>query len=284
MHLIKVDYVQVLADLQLQHPTEFNTSFHTAEEAPHYERPSEEPYSFKRWLALILQSRGLRLESMQTIPFSRREARLLLDAAEASIQTRTVNRMFREDIDEEIIPKFSSLKFPKEGLFMRLNACSAKDGARKNPQITSLHSAEEIVLLLVTSIRARNALFKCMETGEQFELFFLPFDLRMRSENEYRVFCPPDGSTISGISQYQWHKRWKHADQTTEDAQQLMRNISHGCEALRLQILQALRSDDETDNLLLKQGFSFDVLFDDQTKQCELIELNVFGTRNHVQF
>lgn len=34
------------------------------------------------------------------------------------------------------------------------------------------------------------------------------------------------------------------------------------------------------DDLLLKQGFSFDVFYDEEHDKCELVELNVFGIRS----
>ncbi|KAK6078446.1 hypothetical protein SCUP515_04470 [Seiridium cupressi] len=278
MRLVKIKYSQVLADLEQRQPTDFNTSFHTAEEAPNLERPSEEPYLFKRWLSLILRSRGLSGESAQIITFSRAQTRLLLDAAEGSIQIGTVNRIYAEDIEEEILPKLSSLEMPPTGLFMRLNACSAKDGVTSKPGQSSLHSPEEIILLLMTSLRARNALSNCLERNGQFELFFLPFDERMQSENEYRVFCPPGGENISGISQYQWHKPWKYANRM--DAVPIAATIAACCQTIKLQILQELQQTSKLDNLLRQQGFSFDVLFDEERSTCELVELNVFGVRS----
>jgi len=37
---------------------------------------------------------------------------------------------------------------------------------------------------------------------------------------------------------------------------------------------------DELDELMLKQGFTFDFLWDGERERCELIELNSFGTRS----
>ncbi|KAI0430129.1 hypothetical protein F5Y09DRAFT_308538 [Xylaria sp. FL1042] len=212
VRLANVDIFEVLADIQQRNTyralandlavPRFNTSFHTKHEAPDLPaRLSEQPYSFKRWLPLILRT------------FTRAQARLLLSAAEASIQSRHINRLYREDLDEEILPILKSLSFSPDGLFMRLEACSAKDGAQGIPGNSALRSVDEILLLLLTSVRARNAHLNAFEAGiKAFELFFTPWNGRMRSEREYRVFCPPfcpeDSPRISAISQYAWHKNW----------------------------------------------------------------------------
>lgn len=61
------------------------------------------------------------------------------------------------------------------------------------------------------STRTRNVLRLCLEDRRPFELFFVPLDARMRSEDECRVFFPLGNESISGISQYQWHKPGKYA-------------------------------------------------------------------------
>ncbi|KAK2037958.1 hypothetical protein LZ31DRAFT_609954 [Colletotrichum somersetense] len=105
-----------------------------------------------------------------------------------------------EDLDEEIAPAFSALHFPSEGLFVRLNACSPKDGAQKVLRKVSLHSATEIIFRLVPSGRCRAALEDCLNASIPVELFFLPFDKRMAPEREFRVFCRPEDCRITGIN------------------------------------------------------------------------------------
>jgi hypothetical protein len=39
-------------------------------------------------------------------------------------------------------------------------------------------------------------------------------------------------------------------------------------------------STDGMGELMLKQGFSFDIIFDEAAQRCALIELNVFGARS----
>ncbi|KAI0548163.1 hypothetical protein F4679DRAFT_328056 [Xylaria curta] len=296
--LVNIDHFEVLADIEQQyssrsraHPDEsararFNTSFHTEREAPGLPtRPSEKPYSFKRWLPLILRSRGLASSDAQIITFSLAQARLLLQVADASIPSGTINRIYREEIDEEIVPAFKSLTFPPEGLFMRLEACSAKDGAQKIPGNSALRSVNQILILLLTSLRARNALFNALEEGfEKFELFFIPWNDRMQSEREYRVFCPPfssaDSLRVSAISQYRWHSQWRFYLWSDEVKKQAMEKIVKGVDAIRKQIATELDAGNEMDNLLMRQGLTFDVFYDEERDVVQLIELNVFGVRS----
>ncbi|KAI1734100.1 hypothetical protein F4680DRAFT_439442 [Xylaria scruposa] len=296
--LVNIDHFEVLADVEQQyssrarrHPDEsararFNTSFHTEREAPDLPtRPSEKPYSFKRWLPLILRSRGLAPSDAQIITLSLAQARLLLRVADASIPSGTINRIYREEIDEEIVPTFKSLTFPPEGLFMRFEACSAKDGVQDTPRNSALRSVNHILILLLTSLRARNALFNALEEGfENFELFFIPWNDRMRGEREYRVFCPPfssaDSLRVSAISQYRWHAQWQFYLWSDEVQKQAVEKIVEGIDVIRKQIAAELNAGNEMDDLLMRQGLTFDVSYDEGRDVVQLVELNVFGVRS----
>ncbi|KAI0416346.1 hypothetical protein F5X98DRAFT_364575 [Xylaria grammica] len=296
VRLVNVDPIEVLADVERRYSprahgvdratARFNTSFHTEREAPDLPpRPSEKPYSFKRWLPLILRSRGLPPSDAQVVSFSRAQARLLLRVADASIPSGAINRIYREDIEQEIVPALESLTFPQEGLFMRLDACSAKDGVQKIPGNSALRSVNEILLLLLTSLRARNALFNALEAeSEELELFFTPWNGRMRSEREYRVFCPPfrsqDLLRISAISQYRWHREWLFNFASDEQRNQVVGRVAEGSDEIRKQIAAELHVGDEMDDLLMRQGLTFDVYYDEEQDLVQLVELNVFGARS----
>ncbi|RWA11420.1 hypothetical protein EKO27_g3675 [Xylaria grammica] len=273
VRLVNVDPIEVLADVERRYSSRahgvdratarFNTSFHTEREAPDLPpRPSEKPYSFKRWLPLILRSRGLTPSDAQVVAFSRAQARLLLQVADASIPSGAINRIYREDINQEIAPALESLAFPPEGLFMRLDACSAKDGVQKIPGNSALRSAE----------------------SEEFELFFTPWNGRMRSEREYRVFCPPFRSQellrISAISQYRWHREWLFYFASDEQRNQVVGRVAEGSDEIRKQIAAELHVGDEMDDLLMRQGLTFDVFYDEEQDLVQLVELNVFGARS----
>ncbi|KAI0450515.1 hypothetical protein F5B21DRAFT_517432 [Xylaria acuta] len=294
--IVNIDHFEVLADIEQRGASRahaggsvrarFNTSFHTEREAPDLPtRPFEKPYSFKRWLPLILRSRGLAASDAQVVTCSHAQARLLLRVAEASIPSNSINRIYREEIDEEIVPAFASLTFPPEGLFMRLDACSAKDGVQKIPGNPALHSVDGILLLLLTSYRARNALLNAIEEdAEVFELFFIPWNGHMRSEREYRVFCPPfrpaDSLRISAISQYRWHRQWLFYLAAENLRKQAVEKVVDGIDEIRKQIAAELDAEDEMDDLLMRQGLTFDVFFDEERDLVQLVELNAFGVRS----
>ncbi|KAF4342682.1 hypothetical protein FBEOM_3342 [Fusarium beomiforme] len=208
MHLTHTNYKEVESDCQNVPATRFNTCFHTIEEIPaqiraeHLKCPSEEPCSFRRWLPLILEARNLDLNAVQIVKFTPAQAKLIIAASATSIITGEHNRAYEEDINEEIIPHLSSLKFPAEGLFMRLDHGSPKDGRQTVPGRLSLHSPNDIILRLTTSQRAQNEMRKILEEGSPtIDLNFLPFNKRMGSKREYRVYCAPAaGAITAGLS------------------------------------------------------------------------------------
>ncbi|KAF6815473.1 hypothetical protein CPLU01_14122 [Colletotrichum plurivorum] len=223
----KIDFAEVQADKR-NWTTEFNTSCHTQAEASDKSPATEEPYSYSKWLPLILRSRGLPAFAYQRITLTPLQ-----------------------------------LVFPPEGLFVRLDVCSPKDGAQKVPGKVSLHTIEEIILRLVTSCRCHSALEKCVAAGTPVELFFMPFDRRLSPDKEYRVFCRPGDLRITGTSQYRWHEPWRYANRSKDQQRQIMQTI---CSA--------------ADDFFLKQGVSFDLFYDDLLKEVELVELNPFGIRS----
>ncbi|KAI0521507.1 hypothetical protein F5B22DRAFT_595202 [Xylaria bambusicola] len=294
--LVNIDHFEVLADIEQTNPSRahgidstkarFNTAFHTEHEAPDLlARPSEKPYSFKRWLPLILRSRRLAPSDAQIVTLSQPQTRLLLRVAEASIPLGSINRIYREEIDEEIVPSFLAIEFPQEGLFMRFDACSAKDGMQKTFENSPLRSVNEALLLLLTSYRARNTMINALDDGAQvFEVFFMPWNDRMRGEREYRVFCPAfssvDSLRISAISQYRWYQQWRFYLEPDKERRAIVERIVEGAEEIKVQIAAELDPEDEMDSLLMKQGLTFDVLYDEHLGAIDLIELNVFGVRS----
>ncbi|GJD02215.1 hypothetical protein ColKHC_11040 [Colletotrichum higginsianum] len=275
-----VDFAAVEADAYDGRPTRVNTCFHSENEAPDKKPTSDAPYAYKRWLHLILASRNLAPDVVQKVTLSHSQARLIRNACNASIQIGRVNLTMAEDLNDEIVPALSALRFPPEGLFVRLDACSPKDGAHKVPGKMSLHSVDEIVLRLVTSGRCRTALEDCLGAMTPVELCFLPFDERMGSEREFRVFCRTEDCRITGISQYRWHKPWHYASFPTEDQDNILQKVSLEAEKVRAQILDELNGNDQTDRQLMEQGMSFDLFYDEQSHGVELVELNPFGSRS----
>ncbi|KAF7552328.1 hypothetical protein G7Z17_g4415 [Cylindrodendrum hubeiense] len=282
MKLHIIDFNDVQLDLDTGVPTNVNTNFHTAEEAPDLAIPTNVPYSYDRWLPLVLRSRGLLASAVQTVSLTRAQVRVVVEAAGASVHTRVLNRAYAEDLQDEVHPAFKSLSFPQEGLFMRLGACSPKDGTQAIPGQMSLHSVDDIILRLTTSARATGTLGNMLNSdAQEIKIFFLPFDSKMRTEKEYRVFCVPGSLRMSGVSQYRWHKPWMFADKINE-LELIAQRILNGIQDVHAKILKDLRDNEsnETDDLLRTQGFTFDVIYDGERDHCGLIELNTFGVRS----
>ena len=283
MRLKVIDYQDVRRDFDTGVPTKYNTNFHTKEDAPDLPIPSNKPYSFDRWLPLILRSRGLQPSALQIVSLTRTQVSVLNQAARASIHTRVLNRAYAEDLEDDVYPAFNQLVFPPEGLFMRLGACSAKDGVQMTPGKASLHSVDEIVLLLSTSQRAWGSLTNIMNSeASEAQIYFLPYDARMKTEAEYRVFCMPESLRITAVSQYRWHKPWVFSDRSGDEMSALAGEILKGIEDVLSDIIGELQDEGENDldDLLRTQGFTFDILYDEKTRLAALIELNTFGVRS----
>jgi hypothetical protein len=283
MKLNIVDYQDVLQDLDKGVTTNFNTNFHTAEEAPNLPIPTNKPYNYEIWLPLILKSRGIPSSALQVISLSRTQIKVLVNAAAASIHTRELNRSYAEDLEDEVYPAFKELTFPPEGLFTRLGACSPKDGAQLTPGKLSIHSVEDIVLRITTSARTWSALTNILNSdAEEGHAYFLPFEAGMRSEREYRVFCVPSSLDISAVSQYKWHKPWIFGHENKDEMTNKALNILSGIQKVHAEIVAYMQAhhDKELESFIRSQGFTFDVLYDENAGQCVLIELNTFGVRS----
>lgn len=283
MQLSVINYQDVLQDLDKGAPINFNTNFHTAEEAPDLPIPTNEPYDYDVWLPLILKSRGLPPTALQTVKLSRAQIRVLVSAAAASIHTGVLNRSYAEDLEDDVYPAFNGLLFPPEGLFMRLGACSPKDGTQLMPGKLAIHSVADIVLRITTSARTWSALTNILNhEGEEGHAYFLPFNSEMRSEREYRTFCIPNSLNISGVSQYRWHKPWMFGHEDKDEMENIAQKILGGIQEVHAEIIAYMNAsdDNELENLIRTQGFTFDVLYDEKVGKCVLIELNTFGVRS----
>ncbi|KAE9370062.1 hypothetical protein N431DRAFT_492250 [Stipitochalara longipes BDJ] len=234
-------------------PDNFNSYFHTADEAPGLPIPTEKPQHYSRWLPLIISSLQIPADLIQTLNLTPVQGRLLHAAA---------------NIDDAIRPAFASLTFPPQGLFLRLDASSPKDGVKGTQPLRTI---DEIILRLATSHRAVNAITALLRNGaKEIPLFFLLYNPKMRTDKEFRVFCPPGGGRISTVSQYRWHAPSIFASMLSGELESKLKRILNEIGCVHAEIMAVVEERrDELDELMLRQGFTFD-----------LIELNSFGTRS----
>lgn len=115
----------------------------------------------------------------------------------------------------------------------------------------------------------------------QIPMYFLPFNEKMRTDMEFRVFCPPGEGMIAAVSQYRWHSRSIFADMREEERRVVIDAIFEGIQKVHKEIIGVVRERaDGLDALILRQGFTFDVMWNAEEDRCLLIELNSFGTRS----
>jgi len=106
----------------------------------------------------------------------------------------------------------------------------------------------------------------------------------MNTALEYRVFCPPTEESqepaISAVSQYKWSKPSSFQGRfSNNEIDAILHRIMKEIWRIYADILDNL-DDSKMDRLLLKQGFSFDIMYQEETGKCCLIELNGFGVRS----
>ncbi|KAK0128501.1 hypothetical protein ONS95_000473 [Cadophora gregata] len=274
MKLVKIRSDDVDSD-----PEAYNSNFHTELEAPGLPITSETPQSFLRWLPLIIRSQAIPPASIQHMTLTPPQTQLILDASQASLHTRELNRLYAEEL-ATFKSAFETLSFPPEGFFLRLDECSPKDGVKGT---APLKSAEQIILRLTTSHRATNAMIRQKEKNGGFvELVFLPYNAKMDTAKEFRVFCAPPDGRITVVSQYKWHKASFLSSKVPGEIDGVVGVIMEESLRIHAEIMADVEKGGggEMDKLLLEQGFTFDVLFDEESRSCPLIELNSFGARS----
>ncbi|TVY55277.1 hypothetical protein LSUE1_G010273, partial [Lachnellula suecica] len=222
---------QKVTEEEALNPQTYNSYFHPPSTTLSLTTPTEAPYTFTRWLPLIARSQHIPSSLIPTTTLSRSQALTLLEASKVSLITRELSRTSREDLDEFVKPAFSTLDFLGEsgGLFLRLDACSAKDGVQTG-RGTALYSVDEIILRVTTSERAMSAVRKVVEgdDAEGVRLIFLPRNPRMESKREYRVFCPPPMGGIAAVSQYKWHQASMFKDLPDEELSEVLETVMRG--------------------------------------------------------
>lgn len=105
------------------------------------------------------------------------------------------------------------------------------------------------------------------------ELFLFPWNPGMRTQLEYRVFCPPPACEIVAVSQYRWLEPWHFKSKTRSEAAKKAEEVLKGVEEVHAQAMKIAREDGE----LMSKGFVFDVTEMEGGRRVALVELNQFG-------
>ncbi|KAI9051365.1 hypothetical protein LZ554_004412 [Drepanopeziza brunnea f. sp. 'monogermtubi'] len=204
----------------------------------------------------------VKIASQDTITLQPAEIDLILSASQASLHTKELNRIYGEELaDLASSPSFAALTFPAAGLFLRLDEWSSKDGVRGT---SPLRSIEEIILHVCTSHRATNAMIRHAEKRRgPMELVFLPRDARMSTSREFRVFCAPPDGRVTAVSQYGWHQPSVYRDRDSGELDGLMQVVMDEIVRIHGEIMAEAKGErgGDMDGLLLRQGFTFDVMF-----------------------
>ncbi len=281
-----IPYATVQAALQEAHQNfretrKYNTNFHTREEitavlpnVTHYD-PDDQPWILlEPWLDLITSSRGLQERDIHRILLPGKFLVHLIHASGVGLQLGRVSASDAEDL-ADAFPKLTTQGeiienvAQKDKYFVRLDTCSLKDAiAGAGP----LQSTTDLWTRLATSARGMTGLKDLRKAGMPIYLYLFSWDETLRTNLEYRVYCPPDTDKIAGISQYEWHAPWHHAD-AKEEHEDIADRLLSNCKRLHEKIM----THPAMTEVLRSRGFVFDVVADPVTQNVRLIELNDFG-------
>lgn len=274
---------------------EYNTNFHTREEItealPQLQHfaPDEQPWILLGpWLDLIMFSRGLRDEDVHRIQLPGTFLVQLVYASKVALQMCHLAKDDAEDL-ADAFPRttirgddLDELLRGSENFFVRLDTCSLKDALVGNGYIKDV---QDLWTRLATSARGMSGIRSLRDSDMSMPVYVYLFPWRegMRTELEYRVYCPPllaggigprksAEAKISAISQYNWHTPWYHSSANNEH-QNIAQRLLKSCQVLHKEIMAHPAMTEQVKS----RGFVFDVIEDPRTQDVQLIELNAFG-------
>ena len=269
------------ANQEFRETREYNTKFHTREEITavlpnitHFS-PEDQPWILlEPWLDLITSSRGLQESKIHRIILPGKFLVLLIHASGVGLQLGRISAGDAEDL-VDTFPKLTIRGeiiedlVQKDKYFVRLDTCSLKDAIIGEGPV---RSTTDLWTRLAISARGMTGVKDLRKAGIPIYMYLLPWDTMLRTELEYRVYCPPDKGKIAAMSQYHWHAPWYHAgvkDEHENIADRLFKN----CEKLHRKIV----AHPAMTEVLRSRGFVFDVVEDPVNQAVGLIELNDFG-------
>lgn len=260
---------------------EYNTNFHIRDEITavlpnitHF-NPEDQPWILlEPWLDLITSSRGLQESDIHRILLPGKFLVQLIHASQVGVHLGRISADDAEDL-ADTFPKVTIRGdiiedlVQKNKFFVRLDACSLKDALIGEGPVKS---TTDLWTRLATSARGMTGLKDLRKAGMPINMYLFPWDETLRTDLEYRVFCPPDMGKIAAISQYEWHARWYHAD-VKEEHESIPDRLLNSCKRLHQKIV----AHPAMTEVLGSRGFVFDVVVDPVNQDVRLIELNDFG-------
>lgn len=191
------------------------------------------------------------------VPLTSEEINILVEAGRIGIVTLKRPSLFEEELialEEKINEKITST----EGLFVRINQCSTKDGMYGvNPVFT----AREIVNGIITSHRC----FYNLKNYTENNIFIVPWDKNWHENgHEWRVFCFK--GKITAISQ---HNLLSIYSLSLEDCETLIPKITKFCQSVISSMREKVPENEG--------NWVIDVVSFSKEKNIELVELNTFG-------
>ncbi|CAD6564884.1 MAG: hypothetical protein ASARMPREDX12_004483 [Alectoria sarmentosa] len=234
-----------------------------------------------------MSSRGLRKKDVHRIQLPGSFLVQLLYASRVGLQMGHLAKDDAEDL-ADAFPKKTIRGDDLEELvhddkfFVRLDTCSLKDALIGEGYIKDV---KDLWTRLATSARGMSGIRSLRDWDKSMPMYMYLFPWRedMRTELEYRVYCPPPlaqgndsgksaAAKLSAISQYKWHTPWCHATSESEH-EGIARKLLKSCEVLHQMIMASSAMTERLRN----RGFVFDVVEDPGTLDVQSIELNGFG-------
>ncbi len=109
---------------------------------------------------------------------------------------------------------------------------------------------------------------------------FLPYNPKLRTDMEFRVFCPPEDDRILAIGQKKWHTRSKFAFDPTGILESHLNRILDDIHFVHGYIRTIVEERGaELEELMLRQGFTFNFVWYEEEEKWSLVQLKSCGMR-----
>ncbi|KAI4250533.1 MAG: hypothetical protein L6R40_000133 [Gallowayella cf. fulva] len=235
--------------VNLEEQREYNTDTHTLEEittalpqVTHILPSAMEPFLLlEPWLDLIMSSQELSHLDIHQIELPKPFISQMLLASQIALFRGYISDCNAEDL-AELFPRKTTSGVDIDSLlregeyFARLDTCSLKDTliGGKGP----IRDSKDLWTCLATSNRGATGIRATRNNLPESPvyLFLIKWNENMRTELEYRVFCAPGSGRVAAISQYKWHERWFHANESIERQNEIAKRVIDGTRTIHRQI------------------------------------------------